>query len=126
MVTFSKDMIHDFIAAFRRNTQSSELSDRSRELDRRRRSLADGARTPHRDPLRARARHASFAAANADPIGRVVWESAARARKLGGTIALVRDGDDDALDRRPSQAVVTAWLAGLALWAIVLFLLSAE
>jgi len=56
----------------------------------------------------------------------MVWECAARARKLGGTVALVRDGDEGALDRRPSQAVVTAWLAGLALWAIVLFLLSVE
>ncbi len=126
MMTFSKDMIHDFITAFRRHAESSELPDRSRELDRRRRPLADGSRAPHHDPLRARARHASLAAAGADPIGRVVWESAARARKLGGTVALVRDGDDDALDRRPGQAVVTAWLAGLALWAIVLFLLSVE
>lgn len=126
MVTFSKDMIHDLIAAFRRHTESSELSDRSRELDRRRRPLADGARTPHHDPLRARARHAPLPAASADPIGRVVWESAARARKLGGTVALVRDGDDDTLDRHPSQAVVTAWLAGLSLSAIVLFLLGVE
>ena len=126
MVTFSKDMIHDFFAALRRHPESSDLSDRSRELDRRRRSLADGARTPHHDPLKARARHASFAAASADPIGQMVWECAARARKLGGTVALVRDGDEGALDRRPSQAVVTAWLAGLALWAIVLFLLSVE
>jgi hypothetical protein len=68
--------------------------------------------------------HAS-AAAGTDAIGRVVWESAARARKLGDTVALVRD-DDDAVGGRPGQMVVAAGLAGLALWAIVLFLLGLE
>lgn len=125
-MTFSKDMIHDFITAFRRHAESSELPDRSRELDRRRRPLADGSRAPHHDPLRARPLQAS-AAVGTDSIGRIVWESAARARRLGDTVALVRDEEiGDPIDRRPSHTVVSAWLAGLALWAIVLFLLGAE
>lgn len=126
MVTFSKDMIHDFITSFRRQVVSGDVPDRSRELDRRRRSLADGYRASHHDPLRARVLDAS-SAAGTDAIGRIVWESAVRARKLGDTVALVRDEEIDApLDRRPSHTVVSAWLAGLALWAIVLFLLGAE
>lgn len=126
MVTFSKEMIHDLILSFRRHTGSSDVPDRSRELDRRRRSLADGNRAPHHDPLRTRAVHVP-ALPGTDAIGRVVWESAARARELGGTVALAReDEDDEVSDRRPSHAIVSAWLAGLALWAIVLFLLSAE
>ncbi len=125
MVTFTKEMIHDLLVSFRRQAGPSDVSDRGRELDRRRRSLADGHRAPHHDPLRARALQAS-AAVGTDSIGRIVWESAARARRLGDTVALVRDDDDEAVGRRPGQAVVSAWLAGLALWAIVLFLLGAE
>lgn len=119
-------MIHDFITSLRRQVVSGDVPDRSRELDRRRRPVADGYRPSHHDPLRARALHAGTTAGT-DFVGRVVWESAARARKLGETVALVRDDEnDDPLDRRPSHTVVSAWLAGLALWAIVLFLLGAE
>ncbi len=123
---FTKDTIHDLITSSRRQVVPRDVPDRSRELDRRRRPLADGDRASHHDPLRARVLDAASAAGN-DAIGRVVRESAARARELGDTVALVRDEEiDDPLDRRPSHTVVSAWLAGLALWAIVLFLLGAE
>lgn len=126
MVTLTREMIHDLLVSFRRQAGPSDVSDRGRELDRRRRSLADGHRAPHHDPLRARPLQAS-AAVGTDSIGRIVWESAARARRLGDTVALVRDEEiGDPIDRRPSHTVVSAWLAGLALWAIVLFLLGAE
>ena len=122
MAQFPWDMSHDF-NALRLRTAPDIVPEHGRELDRRRRPLGDGAR-PSLDPVRARA----FApAARTDSIGHAVWASAVRARRLGGTVALVQDDHDDALlDDRPGHAVVTAWLAGLSLWAIVLFLISME
>lgn len=116
------DMSHDF-HALRLRTAPEILPEHGRELDRRRRSLGDGAR-PALDPVRTRA----FApAARTEAIGHAVWASAVRARRLGDTVALVQDANDDALlDDRPGRAVVTTWLSGLSLWAIVLFLISME
>lgn len=124
MATFPWDMSHDF-NTLRLRTAPDSLPEHARELDRRRRPVGDGARGSF-DPLRARA----FALPPSDgteAIGRAVWESAVRARRLGDTVALVQDSNDDSLlDSRPGHAVVTAWLAGLSLWAIVLFLISME
>lgn len=64
--------------------------------------------------------------AGADAIGFAVWKSAARARRLGGTGAMVQDDDKVAPDNPSGRAVVSAWFAGLGLWSIVLFLLSLE
>lgn len=124
MAQFPWDMSHD-LNALRLRTAPDIVPEHGRELDRRRRPLGDGAR-PSLDPLRARA-FALPPAAGSDAIGRAVWESAVRARRLGDTVTLVQDESDDALlDDRPGHAVVTAWLAGLSLWAIVLFLISME
>lgn len=124
MAQFPSDMSHD-LSTLRLRPAADALPDYCRELDRRRRPLGDGAR-PSLDPLRARA-FALPPAAGTDTVGRAVWESSARARRLGDTVALVQDDNDDGLlDDRPGHAVVTAWLAGLGLWTIVLFLLSME
>ena len=118
------DMSHDF-NALRLRTAPDIVPEHGRELDRRRRPLGDGAR-PSLDLVRARA-FALPPAARADSVGHAVWTSAVRARRLGDTVALVRDEHEDALlDDRPGHVVVTAWLAGMSLWAIVLFLISME
>lgn len=124
MAQFPSDMSHD-LSTLRRHPSPDALPDYGRELDRRRRPLGDGAR-PSLDPLRAR----TFALppdAGTDAIGRAVWESSARARRLGDTVALVQDDNDGVLlDDRPGHAVATACFAGLGLWTIVVFLLSME
>jgi hypothetical protein len=124
MAQFHWDMSHDFNALHLR-TAPDIVPEHGRELDRRRRPLGDGTR-PSLDPVRARA-FALTPAAGTGAVGRAVWESAVRARRLGNTVALIQDDNDAApLDDRPGRAVVTAWLAGLSLWAIVLFLIGME
>jgi hypothetical protein len=67
------------------------------------------------------------AGAGSDAVGRAVWASADHARRLGGTVKPTRE--DDTVRRSPlgaGHAVLSAWIAGLGLWAIALFLLGAD
>jgi hypothetical protein len=124
MVTFPEGMSHEF-ASLRHRPDAAAVPDNGRELARRRRSLADGHR-PSVDPLTTWA-HGALSTAATDVVGRAIWESAARASRLGASIALVQDDNGGApLHGRPVRGVVSAWLAGLSVSVILLFLISVE
>jgi hypothetical protein len=61
---------------------------------------------------------------SADPISRAILASAERARRLADTVPL----SNGAVATEPPQArgKVAAWLGGLSLWTIMLFLLGLE
>ena len=122
----SWSMSHDLIA-LRLPRDIDNRPDNGRELDRRRRPLADGPRGGV-DPARLTGNLFS-PAVGSDVIGRAVWESAARARRLGETVPMILNGDDargEGRGDRPSSTVISVSLAGLGLWAIALFLLGLE
>jgi len=122
MVTFPEGMVHE-LASLRRGAASADVPDHSRELGRRRRSVGDGAR-PAGDPVRVRALGAAPPVAT-DFVGRAIWKSADRARRLGSSIALVQDEEDAAPRLPPGRRLTSTWLAGFSFSAILLFLLGA-
>lgn len=127
MASIFRDKSHEFAAPRFRPAVAGRRSDHDRELDRRRRSLADGSRGLVDVAGAAGAQDGS--AAGNDPIGRAVWESAEGARRLARTVILILDDDaprSEALIDRSGRALMSASIAGLGLWAIALFLLGLE
>jgi hypothetical protein len=59
-------------------------------------------------------------------IGRAIWKSADRARRLGSSVALVQDESDAPVLQQPRRRLMSAWFAGFSVSAIVLFLLGVE